>query len=159
MNVDISTMGERPAVWIFIIQPIPDETITPILWGLEEEGIPAELREVPRGPTEILAKQAADGSPLNVGIGINGMEGEVVLHHRDLPGDSPLFSFGAEEINPSVLRALGVNAARLVKGNRLLFRDTSLPDKLVGNPNQSPQGELESLIARVVMEMLEERQG
>jgi hypothetical protein len=157
MRADPFTMQERPAVQIFLLQPVPEETLMPVLWGLEEEGIPAETQEAPNGTTEAIAKQAADGSPLNVGIGINGMKGEVVLHHRDLPGDSPLFSFGAEEINPSVLRILGVNAARLVKGNPLLFQDTSLPDKPIDNPNQSPQGELESLIARVLMEILEKR--
>ena len=36
-----------------------------------------------------MAKQAADGSTLNVGIGINGHEEKAVLHHRDLPKERP----------------------------------------------------------------------
>ena len=43
MNLSSSTMDQRPAVWLFVLQPVPEETIMPILWGLEEEGIPAEL--------------------------------------------------------------------------------------------------------------------
>ena len=156
MNISSSTMDQRPAVWFFVLQPVPDETIMPIFWGLEEEGIPAEVREAPTGSTKILAKQAADGSPLNVGIGINGTEGEVVLHHRDLPNDAPLSSLGAMDLNPMALRILGVNAARLVKGEPLVFQNRSVADTDVQNPNQSAQGQLEELIARVLTEMLDE---
>ncbi len=157
MNVSSSTTDQGPAVWLFVLEPVPEETIMPILWGLEEEGIPAELREAPSGPAKILAKQAADGSPLNVGIGINGNESEVVLHHRDLRDEAPLFSLGPMDLNPTILRNLGVNAARLFKGEPLVFQDRSLNDTDAQNPDQSKQGQLEVLIARVLTEMLAER--
>ena len=156
MNVNFSMRDKRPAVWIFVLQPVPEETIMPILWGLEEEGIPTEQRDAAGGSAEILAKEAADGSPLNVGIGIHGTEGEVVLHHRDLPGDAPLFSFGAMDLNPTMLRILGMNAARLVKGDPLVFEgNQSLVDADVLNFNQMQQDRLENLIAGVLMEILE----
>jgi hypothetical protein len=157
VSADPFTKQERPTVRIALLGSVPEEMLRPILWGLEEEGIPAETREAVDGSTRLVAKQAADGSPLNVGIGINGAHGEVVLHHRDLHGDSPLFSFSSEEMNPSVLRILGVNAARLVKGNPLLFQDTS-PNEGSDDPSdQAAQSELETLIAKVLMETLEKR--
>lgn len=155
MNISSSTTDQRPAVWLFVLQPVPEETIMPILWGLEEEGIPAELREETSGTAEILAKQAADASPLNVGIGISGNEMEVVLHHRDLRVEAPLFSLGPMDLNPTVLRILGVNAARLFKREPLVFEDRLLIDTDAQNPDQSEQGELEELIARVFKEILE----
>ena len=112
-----------PAVGIFITPLVSRETVNHILWGLEEEGIPAEIKEM-EGESEavLLAKLAADSSRLNVGIGID--KAEAVLHHRDLQQE-PLFSLGAEELNRMNLRCLGANAARLFKGNPLICEDGS----------------------------------
>jgi len=122
-NEGFSPDDVRPAIWILVTEPAPEENIEYILWGLEEEGIQAEIRKVRSGPAEVIAKQAADSSHLNVGIGVDGNEQVVVLHHRDLPGETPLFSLEAEDFQSVQLRRLGANAARLAKGNPLLFRD------------------------------------
>ncbi|MCK4751622.1 MAG: glycerol dehydratase reactivase beta/small subunit family protein [Bacteroidales bacterium] len=114
---------EMPAVRIFITPRVSREIVNYILWGLEEEGIPAELKEMEgESAAVLLAKLAADSSSLNVGIGID--KAEVVLHHRDLHHE-PLFSLGAEVLNRRNLRCLGANAARLFKGNPLIFQDGS----------------------------------
>lgn len=113
------TEQERPAVWIFACPFMPEGIVWAILCGLEEEGVPAELRNVPEGPAEALAKQAADGSPLAVGIGIGGIEKAVVLHLRELPSGSPLFQLAPETCSIEQLRRVGANAARLVKGDPL----------------------------------------
>jgi hypothetical protein len=110
---------ERPAVWIFTCPPVPEGIVWAILCGLEEEGIPAELRNVPEGPAEALAKQAADGSPLAVGIGVSGIEKVVALRLRELPSGRPLFALAAETCGIEQLRRVGANAARLVKGDPL----------------------------------------
>ena len=109
---------DKPAVLIFMIPPIAKEMIDAILWGLEEEGIPASLKEKENGKAVALAKAAANGSMLNVGIGMN--QTEVVLHHRDLPLEQPLFSLATKALIQTKLRILGANAARLVKGNPLI---------------------------------------
>lgn len=115
---------EMPAVRIFMAPPVSREFINYILWGLEEEGIPAELKEMEgESSAVLLAKLAADSASLNVGIGID--KAKVVLHHRDLLQENPLFSLGAEELNRTNLRCLGANAARLFKGNPLIFEDGS----------------------------------
>lgn len=116
---------EKPAVLIYWTPPKPEAMIDAILWGLEEEGIPARLHQKQNGPATALAKDAANSSMLNVGIGMNGTE--VVLHHRDLPLEEPLFTLGAEQLFPPKLRLLGANAARLVKVNPLI-----VPDGLAG---------------------------
>ena len=112
---------ERPAVLIFSSGPGSVETLEPILWGLEEEGIPALHMEVSNGPVELTAKQAADLSPLGVGIGIDPEIATAVLHHRDLPAGQPLFRVLDEAHRADKLRILGMNAARLVKGEPLVF--------------------------------------
>jgi hypothetical protein len=111
----------RPAVLVFKAPGTADEVISQILLGIEEEGIPAKVQEKQSGLTVNLAKAAADGSSLNVGIGASSTK--VVVHHRDLPGDKPLFLLGAEKLTAVNLRCLGTNAARLVKGNPLVIND------------------------------------
>jgi len=115
---------ERPAVLIFKTPTTVSDVIREILLGIEEEGIPAKVQEKQSGLPVKLAKTAADGSSLNVGIGTSAVE--VVVHHRDLPLDSPLFLLGAEKLTQANLRCLGANAARLVKGNPLVLNDDLL---------------------------------
>jgi hypothetical protein len=121
----LNEQRERIAVWIFGFEPLPEEIIGPILWGLEEEGIPGDFRETQAQGAEGLAKLAADGSPLNVGIGIDASENAVALHHRDLPHGMPLFLLTGADLTAARLRRLGANAARLVKGEPLVLRNES----------------------------------
>ncbi len=90
---------------------------------MEEEGIPFEVEECPSGEAVGVAKEAAHMSPLNVGIGVDGAKGTMVLHHRDLPADQPLFVLDLREAGPDELRRLGINAARLVKSEPLVLRN------------------------------------
>jgi hypothetical protein len=112
---------DKPAVRIEASTPVPDSIIAPILWGLEEEGMPADIRVGRHGSAQRLAKQAADGSPLNVGIGIEMAKGSVALHHRDLPEEKPVTLLADHHLDVERLRRLGANAARLVKGEPLLM--------------------------------------
>jgi hypothetical protein len=114
-------MAQQPVVIILAAKPAPAETIAPILWGLEEEGVPAELYEVAGGEGEALAKEAAERSTLNVGIGINLNDSVIALHHRNLPLKRPLFTLRSADLQPSDLWVLGKNAARLVKGEPLVL--------------------------------------
>jgi len=118
-----SRIERKPVVIILAVQPAPEETIAPILWGLEEEGVPAVLYEVASGEAEALAKEAATRSPLNVGIGINLDNLTISLHHRNLPLERPLFTLRSTDLKPSHLQVLGTNAARLVKGDPLVLQD------------------------------------
>lgn len=141
---------EKIAVWIFGSQPLPEWIVEPILWGLEEEGIPGYIQQVPGERAGNMAKRAADVSPLNVGIGINATEKAVALHHRDLPGARPLFLMGPADLNPSNLRRVGANAARLVKGEPLIFLDESLYSQEFQGVTQFPQDVLDKIVALVM---------
>lgn len=136
---------------------MPEAIIQPILWGLEEEGIPADFRQSPTEGAESLAKLAADGSPLNVGIGIDEAEKGVALHHRDLPRGKPLFLLTAADLTPPRLRRLGANAARLVKGEPLLLQDERPLSPEVNLTTQLPQEVLDEIASSILAEMLSNR--
>lgn len=116
-------MSTKPAVLILRAQSVQTNRIEPVLWGIEEEGVPYEmLGVVPAEPATELAKKAAQNSALNVGIAMNEV-GEIVLHHRDLPVGMPLFAFPPGVLRPQQLRRLGTNAGRLAKGQPLVLDD------------------------------------
>jgi len=135
-----------------------ERELSPILWGLEEEGIPAEVQSVSSGEAVVLAKQAAHMSKLNVGIAWSGEDGEIVLHHRELAGECPLFTLAVKDTDKTELRLLGTNAARLVKGEPLVFRkDVALPNVVLDRPatgTEKDSKELLDLIVRTVLELL-----
>jgi hypothetical protein len=156
----------KPVVRISILGSVPETIIRCICWGLEEEGIPAEIQKVSNGRTLLLAKQAADASNLNVGICIDGDSEKIVLHHRDLPSDKPLFVLTAEDFRVNRLRTLGTNAARLVKGEPLVFEKkqnhhdefskTVLPEieesEKIGSLTKD---QVEALVTRIVTEIMD----
>lgn len=143
----------RPSVLVYAVPPVSEMNLSPLLWGLEEEGIPGEVREFPDAPAETLARQAAEDSALDVGIGLNEMAGVAVLHHRDLLAHAPLFTLKAQDFMVDSLRRLGVNAARLVKRMPLVFNEG--PKNSPGNQKSltlSPK-EFEELVSRIVTQV------
>ena len=144
-------MNRHPAVWIFKDPSVDPKGYQPVLWGLEEEGIPYEIREASRGGAVDLARQAAHGSPLDVGIAI-GEGGEVILHHRDLPAETPLFSLENGHLKPGQLRRLGMSAARLVKRQPLALGN----DAPVVADNRHSSGNTQNLLEEIVIGILDQ---
>ncbi|AWW26488.1 glycerol dehydratase reactivase beta/small subunit family protein [Acetobacterium carbinolicum] len=95
-------------------QKVVDE----VLHGIEEEGIPFSIEELEETNPVELAFRGAELSHLGVGIGIT--ENEVVLHYIKLKEDHPIFKIPAYS-DEATLRAIGSNAARLVK--RMPFKN------------------------------------
>jgi hypothetical protein len=145
-------MREQPAVWIVKARSASAESFQSILWGLEEEGIPYQVREAGDGPPVALAKQAADSSPLNVGISVGG-RGEVILHHQDLPVETPLFKVTTEVGRLVQLRHLGINAARLVKGQPLVLGDEGTYTAFRADSPGESRDELTDLVNHILNEM------
>ncbi|MBI3224858.1 MAG: glycerol dehydratase reactivase beta/small subunit family protein [Mycolicibacterium cosmeticum] len=87
-----------------------------VLAGVEEEGVPAILeRQVDDGDAHSLARVAAVGSSLGVGIGIDAA-GVVSVQHEKLGGPIDGLFGGSGSA-----RTLGHNAARIVVGIPLLL--------------------------------------
>ena len=95
-------------------QKVVDE----VLHGIEEEGIPFSVEEMEEADPVELAFRGAELSHLGVGIGIT--EKEVVLHYIKLKEDQPIFRIPSYS-DETTLRAIGSNAARLVK--RMPFKN------------------------------------
>ncbi|MTH47401.1 glycerol dehydratase reactivase beta/small subunit family protein [Intestinirhabdus alba] len=89
-----------------------------VLLGIEEEGIPFIIQNQPSGEIVDSAWQAANRSPLLVGIACDSER--LVVHYKNLPASAPLFTLTHQQNYPA-LRSAGNNAARLVKG--IPFRD------------------------------------
>lgn len=150
--------ARRPAVNILSAGPPAAAILDPVLWGLEEEGIPFELRTAASGTAVALAKQAAGASALGVGVGIHEQEHTVVLHHRDLPAERPLFRLSETELHALPLRVVGMNAARLAKGQPLVFLNETVGDVASHRNNPLPRAEMERLVqivTGIVLELLQ----
>ncbi|NDL63197.1 glycerol dehydratase reactivase beta/small subunit family protein [Acerihabitans arboris] len=88
-----------------------------LLLGMEEEGIPFHLYDAGDDDASpaTLAHQAANASPLAVGVAVGARD--LVVHDPHLPVDRPLFVLRDYARLPAQeIRRLGCNAARLVKG-------------------------------------------
>lgn len=104
----------KPAIH-FYTNKRSEFAVEQVLYGIEEEGIPFELKEMNSDDVIQEAYQASISSPLLVGIALKN--DHIVVHYRNLPPESPLFSeqrISAKE--KEYLRKMGSNAARLVKG-------------------------------------------
>lgn len=101
-----------------------DERLSNILWGIEEEEIPIILEKFDEDDAKKLGYDGARTSKLQVGIGIG--KDEVTLYHEKLTLEKPLFKYSIDS-DANILRALGVNGARLIKGNPFI-----IPEKTGG---------------------------
>lgn len=111
----VASGKQKPAIFVCYTKQASDEVLKNILHGIEEEGIPVELKGIPEGNLIKAAYTAACQSPLSVGITCN--RESAVLHYKHLQESSPLFHYSSIYSQSSAtLRNLGTNAARLVKG-------------------------------------------
>ncbi len=115
-----------------------------------------DVHQAGRGNAVSLAKEAAQMSPLNVGIGVDGREGTLALHHRDLPEDHPLFVLKFSEVSGDQLRKLGINAARLVKAEPLVLEATEPDARPNGDSSSDFLGVSSELFERMVQRILGE---
>ncbi len=101
-----------PAVHLHVATAEAGSALRELRAGLEEEGVPCRLRVV-EGDAATIAWIAARASPVSVGLGLDA--DSACLHLPQLAPESPLLRLPADHL-PERLRALGHNAARLVKG-------------------------------------------
>lgn len=105
---------DKPCIFIYQCADAQAFAVDSITSGIEEEGIPYVLTKIPDEDVKTASFRAADSSRLSVEIAISG--DEAALHYSKLMKDSPLFYVRDKSYDKYVLRNLGANAARLVKG-------------------------------------------
>lgn len=98
---------------IIVADGANQQTLNQILFGIEEEQVAVKVEVILGADLIERAYQAALISQLGVGIAFD--EQKAVLHFKGLPEQEPLFIIDASAAQ-TALTALGVNAARLVKG-------------------------------------------
>ena len=104
----------KPTILLYATQHISEDVLKPVLHGIEEEGLPVVI-EFHSGTHMALADLASSNSALSVGIGVD--EQAIVLTYKNIPAHQFIYRLSGYSQYPDSLRTLGVNAARLVKGN------------------------------------------
>lgn len=101
------------AILIFHDPLVSKVFLSDICAGIEEEGVPFGLECVAGGSVVEMAYAAAQGSSVDVGVGVDG-DGNICVQHAKFPRDAPALMGRWKEA-----RRLGHNAARLVVGTPL----------------------------------------
>ena len=118
MQIDLN---QRPTIIIGLTKEIDREALNPLLYGMEEEGIPYTIENQLGKEVKRVAFEAANSSSLLVGIGFDG--DQVVIQYRNLPIEKPFLELQGYRGTPKQeIRTLGSNAARLVKGIALKIK-------------------------------------
>ena len=104
----------KPTILLYATEHISEDILKPVLYGIEEEGLPVVI-EFHSGTHMELANLASCNSALSVGIGVD--EQAIVLTYKNIPAHQFIYRLSGYSHYPNSLRTLGVNAARLVKGN------------------------------------------
>lgn len=107
----------KPCIGVFYNENLKERDFCQLLYGIEEEDIPFKLTSAKNGDACQLSYEASMQSRLGVGLGISPEA--YALHFEKLSREKPLFLLPADS-NIEHIRALGANAARLVK--RLPFK-------------------------------------
>lgn len=118
--MNVSFESPKPEIRVYWMRDHVEESIVnEVLLGIEEEGVPYLKKAADYvDSAAVLGYKAAEASHLGVGIGIG--ETEIVLHYSKLKEDEPLFTIQTTK-DSERLRAIGSNAARLVK--RMPFKE------------------------------------
>lgn len=112
----------KPTILIYLVGDVGETALQQLEFGIEEEGIPFQRERVETSPSLSLvevAHQAAQSSPLSVGLAMDGRQ--IVLHYRNLQPEQFLYrisDYGYQK--KSLMRILGTNAAKVVKGSPLI---------------------------------------
>lgn len=114
----MSYQTSKPAIVIYGSASLANQVLKQLQFGIEEEGLPFVYEPVSSSPAEDMIAQAysaAQASPLLVGLAGDGTE--LVLHYRHLAKEQFVYRLkGLPLQDLSVVRLLGSNAAKLVKG-------------------------------------------
>ncbi|WP_228546430.1 glycerol dehydratase reactivase beta/small subunit family protein [Halegenticoccus tardaugens] len=103
-RIHVRCLGEEEPEWIPSLKN-----------GLEEEGVSWVVQSGFEGDGIAVAHEAAIESSLKIGVSVQ--HSRIVIHHKQLPTDNPVFDVSA--VTSASARTLGSNSARLAKGTPL----------------------------------------
>lgn len=109
----MSESERKPAILLLINDSLDQEKILDILYGMEEEGIPYQVKIDTLTDPFKLAYEASQESNLSVGIGCSN--NKIILTQRNIPLMNYIMKIKLND-GYEYKRSFGVNAARLVKG-------------------------------------------
>ncbi len=101
----------KPNIHVLASPDAAPSALRQLTYGMEEEGIPWEQGSRQGMDALAMAWEAAQASRLEVGLGLDRQF--AVLHYSKLGQERPLYRVPARQADQ--VRALGANAARLVK--------------------------------------------
>ena len=114
MATSVNVIMTKPVILVYCTVPVEQGSIDNLFYGIEEEGIPFEVHDVAGQDACQAAHAASVESALSVGVGCDGRD--MYIHYKNLPENLFLFKLSNYSQHPLGLRVLGVNAARLAKG-------------------------------------------
>ncbi len=144
--------NDKPVVVVLVSPTIEEGEIEQVLYGLEEEAVPFAIHKGDNETAINLGYRAASLSRLGVGVGL-GKDQLAVLHYEKLKKEAPIFQMSIQDRSRS-LRALGVNAARLVKG--MPFKELKSIELEVQYNNQITKEKITEIVKKVLSELAKE---
>lgn len=111
----------KPSINVYFYNKLDESVFKALLNGIEEEGIPYEVKPQEQNDVLSLSYDACINSNLGVGLGVSNSE--IALQYEKLDKTSPLFKIEIES-KKDIIRSLGSNAARLVK--RMPFKEMQI---------------------------------
>ncbi|EMA59576.1 glycerol dehydratase reactivase beta/small subunit family protein [Halorubrum lipolyticum] len=108
---EIEADDEIPRIFIRCLSDDIPELVQYIEHGIEEEGVSWVVQHGYDGDGVAVAHEASYDSSLKIGVSVH--DSRVVIHHKQLPSDDPLFDI--DQTSPETARKLGSNSARLAK--------------------------------------------
>lgn len=104
----------KPSILIYYSNKINDLIkFDELLWGIEEEGIPYDIKAIEEDDFIKLAYLASQKSKLSVGLGIDSFD-NISLTYNKLSCKEYLYKMTLKDSDEK-LRNMGANSARLVK--------------------------------------------
>lgn len=105
---------EIPCIFV-CINNLKEPFLKEILAGIEEEGIPYNVKNINFNESTILREVYTAAQESRMGIAIGVIEGRVVLHFNKLKEEKPLVDIKLDLYEKEKARIVGCNAARLYK--------------------------------------------